>query len=116
PWAPGREPTDQELLTQALATRQLSVAEQMAAWGELMEAHNPKTAMTRYAQFIEGQDRLRQATEARARSSLLGPVGPHRRWTWVRYPLDDAKTIRAKLGGTAQEGVLTVTPQRCAPR
>ena len=108
PWAPGREPTDQELVTQALATRQLSVAEQIAAWGELMEAHNPKTAMTRYAQFIEGQDRLRQATEAPARSSLLGPVGPHRRWTWVRYPLDDVKTIRAKLGGTINDVVLTV--------
>jgi len=54
PWAPGREPTDQELVMQALAAHQLSVAEQMATWGELMEAHNPKTAMTRYAQFHRG--------------------------------------------------------------
>jgi WS/DGAT/MGAT family acyltransferase len=64
--------------------------------------------MTRYAQFIEGHDRLRQATAARARSSLLGPVGPHRRWTWVRCPLDDVKAIRAKLGGTVNDVVLAV--------
>ena len=107
-WAPGREPTDQELVTQALAARQFSFAEQVQAWGQMMEAHNPKTAMTRYAQFVEGQERLRQATETRARSSLLGPVGPHRRWTWVRYGLDDVKTIRAKLGGTINDVVLTV--------
>ncbi len=36
PWAPGREPTDQELVTQALATRQFSFAEQIAAWGQMM--------------------------------------------------------------------------------
>jgi WS/DGAT/MGAT family acyltransferase len=108
PWAPGREPTDQELVTQALAARQFSFADQLQAWGQLMEAQNPRTAMTRYAQFIEGQDRLRQATEVRARSTLLGPVGPHRRWTWVRYALDDVKTIRAALGGTVNDVVLTV--------
>ena len=44
----------------------------------------------------------------RARSSLLGPVGPHRRWTWVRYRLADVKTIRAGLGGTVNDVVLAV--------
>jgi diacylglycerol O-acyltransferase / wax synthase len=108
PWAPDREPTDQELITNALAARQFSFAEQTTAWGELMDAANPKTAMTRYAQLLEGQDRLRQATETRARSSLLGAVGPHRRWTWVRYRLKDIKVIRAGLGGTVNDVVLTV--------
>ena len=108
PWAPGREPTDQELVTQALATRQFSFAEQIAAWGEMMEAANPQTAMTRSAQFLEGQDRLRQATATPARSALLGPVGPHRRWTWVRYRLADVKVIRAGLGGTVNDVVLAV--------
>ena len=108
PWAPGPEPTDQELVTQALATRQFSFAEQIAAWGEMMEAANPQTAMTRSAQFLEGQDRLRQATATPARSALLGPVGPHRRWTWVRYRLADVKVIRAGLGGTVNDVVLAV--------
>jgi WS/DGAT/MGAT family acyltransferase len=108
PWAPGREPTDQELVTQALATRQFSFAEQIAAWGEMMEAANPQTAMTRSAQFLEGQDRLRQATGTPARSALLGPVSPHRRWTWVRYRLADVKVIRAGLGGTVNDVVLAV--------
>jgi diacylglycerol O-acyltransferase / wax synthase len=108
PWAPGDEPTDQELITQALTARQFSAAGQVHAWGQLMEAHDPRTALTRYTEFVEGQNQLRQATETRARSPLLGPVGPHRRWTWVRYPLADVKTIRAKLGGTVNDVVLTV--------
>jgi WS/DGAT/MGAT family acyltransferase len=108
PWAPDREPTDQELVTHALATRPLSYAEQFTSWSQIMEAGNPKTAMTRFAHFLEGQDRLRQATAVPARSSLLGPVGAHRRWSWVRYRLDDVKAIRAALGGTVNDIVLTV--------
>ena len=107
PWAPGREPTDIELVTQALAARQFYPVEQLHTYRQLMAGHNPKLALTWFAQFVEGQEPLRQATETPARSSLLGPVGRHRRWTWVRYPLDDVKTIRVKLGGTVNDVVLT---------
>jgi WS/DGAT/MGAT family acyltransferase len=39
-------------------------------------------------------------------TSLNGPIGPHRRWSWAEASLDDVKTIRAALGGTVNDVVL----------
>jgi hypothetical protein len=36
-----------------------------------------------------------------AASSLTGPIGPHRRWSWGKLRLADVKTVRSGLGGTA---------------
>jgi WS/DGAT/MGAT family acyltransferase len=38
--------------------------------------------------------------------SLVGPVGPHRRWTWTEASLADVKRIRTALGGTVNDVVL----------
>jgi diacylglycerol O-acyltransferase / wax synthase len=42
----------------------------------------------------------------RARS-LNGPIGPHRRWAWSETSLDAIKGVRARLGGTVNDVVLT---------
>jgi WS/DGAT/MGAT family acyltransferase len=39
-------------------------------------------------------------------SSLNGPIGPHRRWSWARSQLSDVKAIRGALGGTVNDVVL----------
>jgi diacylglycerol O-acyltransferase len=39
-------------------------------------------------------------------TSLNGPIGPHRRWSWAEASLDDVKTVRAALGGTVNDVVL----------
>ena len=36
------------------------------------------------------------------------PIGPHRRFTWVRADLADIKAIKAELGGTVNDVVLSV--------
>src|ERR687893_177910 len=36
------------------------------------------------------------------------PIGPHRRFTWVRGNLDDVKAIKNELGGTVNDVILTV--------
>jgi len=41
-------------------------------------------------------------------SPLNGPIGPHRRVTWVRTPLADFKTIKNLVGGTVNDVVLAV--------
>jgi diacylglycerol O-acyltransferase len=41
-------------------------------------------------------------------SSLTGPIGPHRRWSWADTRLADVKTVRASLGGTVNDVVLTL--------
>ena len=43
-----------------------------------------------------------------ASSSLTGPIGPHRRWSWAEVRLSDVKTVRAALGGTVNDVVLTM--------
>jgi WS/DGAT/MGAT family acyltransferase len=41
-------------------------------------------------------------------SSLTGPIGPHRVWTWARASLGDVKKVRSALGGTVNDVVLTL--------
>ena len=38
---------------------------------------------------------------------LNGPLGPHRRWSWTETSLDAVKQVRAGLGGTVNDVVLT---------
>ena len=40
-------------------------------------------------------------------SCVGGPIGPHRRWGWARTTLGDVKRVRAGLGGTVNDVVLT---------
>ena len=42
----------------------------------------------------------------RSATSLNGPIGPHRRWSWAEASLADVKTIRSGLGGTVNDVVL----------
>jgi len=41
-------------------------------------------------------------------SSLTGPIGRQRRYTWARASLDDVKTIKRELGGTVNDVFLAV--------
>lgn len=42
-----------------------------------------------------------------ARSSLSGPIGRGRRYTWARASLDDIKLVKRELNGTVNDVVLT---------
>ncbi len=41
-------------------------------------------------------------------SSLTGPIGPHRVWSWAKVSLGDVKEARSALGGTVNDVVLTL--------
>jgi WS/DGAT/MGAT family acyltransferase len=43
-----------------------------------------------------------------ATSSLTGPIGPHRTWSWAKVSLAEVKRMRAGLGGTVNDVVLTL--------
>jgi diacylglycerol O-acyltransferase / wax synthase len=43
-----------------------------------------------------------------APSSLIGPIGPHRRWAWAAVRLSDVKAVRSGLGGTVNDVVLAI--------
>jgi diacylglycerol O-acyltransferase len=58
--------------------------------------------------LAEGAVLLRSLAEwtKRPATSLNGPIGPHRRWSWAEASLDDVKTVRQGLGGTVNDVVL----------
>ncbi|WP_067822676.1 WS/DGAT/MGAT family O-acyltransferase [Actinomadura kijaniata] len=41
-----------------------------------------------------------------AAGSLNGPVGPHRRWSWVHADLDEIRRVRKAFGGTVNDVIL----------
>src|SRR3989442_764594 len=44
-------------------------------------------------------------------SSLTGPIGPHRVWSWATVRLTDVKAVRSELGGTVNDVVLAICTQ-----
>lgn len=42
-----------------------------------------------------------------ATTSLNGPIGPHRRWSWASTTLDEIRAVRKAFGGTVNDVVLT---------
>ena len=70
--------------------------------GALRITAGPRTRLA------EGAALLRSLAEwgKRSATSLNGPIGPHRRWSWAEASLDDVKIIRHGLGGTVNDVVL----------
>jgi diacylglycerol O-acyltransferase / wax synthase len=103
-WAPGPMPGPARLLAGAIveqATNPFAAAERLAA---------ALRAPRQFAALLEDTSRglIGFAGVARppARSSLNGPLGPHRRWSWARGRLSDVQRIRRGLGGTVNDVVL----------
>jgi len=99
-WEPEAAPDGVVLLTRALAHNLLSPLEAMRdlpAPGEIVRVGK---------QAARGLWRLRDVFRPTTPSSLNGPVGPHRRWSWARAQLSDVKDVRAALGGTVNDVVL----------
>jgi diacylglycerol O-acyltransferase len=104
-WSAPPEPSDIEVLAQTLL-RRVSPAGQIRALRRALMA--PGETLRSTAQFaraaVAASPRLRPVSS----SSLTGPIGPHRRWSWAQIGLSDVKTVRAALGGTVNDVVLTV--------
>ena len=77
-WHPAAEPSDAELVRDAIGETLVSPNE-IARWAR---------------------------ASLRGPRKIEGTIGPHRRWTWARTTLADVKTIRTALGGTVNDVVL----------
>jgi len=101
-WDPRAEPSDLELLVRGASHRVLHPAEQARA------------AMRTRPDLVRGTLGALRAMAAAApglrpsRSSLTGAIGPHRVWSWARVGLGEVKQVRASLGGTINDVVLTI--------
>jgi WS/DGAT/MGAT family acyltransferase len=101
-WRPGPEPSDVELFVRGAYHRARHPAEQASA------------AVRARSELLRGSVRLMRAVAAAApamrpsASSLTGPIGPHRVWSWAHARLEDVKRVRKSLGGTVNDVVLAI--------
>jgi diacylglycerol O-acyltransferase len=107
PWRPDPEPSDMRLLTDAIGERVTSPYEQVRALRALTRPGRRLAStvadVARGAASTIGV--LRRAVGEE--STLSGTTGPHRRWAWARTTLGEIKAVRAGLGGTVNDVVLT---------
>lgn len=106
-WTPHAEPSPLGVVGD-LAKDALQVAMELGE-SAINAFRDPQRAMRSARETLEGLGEVVWAGLTPAPGSPLnGPIGPHRRVTWVRTPLADFKTIKNHLGGTVNDVVLAV--------
>jgi diacylglycerol O-acyltransferase / wax synthase len=101
-WRPGPEPSDVELFVRGAYHRARHPAQQASV------------AVRARSELFRGTVRMMRAFAAVAptlrpsTSSLTGPIGPHRVWSWANARLSDVKDVRSSYGGTVNDVVLAV--------
>jgi len=103
PWTPAAEPSTAGLIAQPLVRRAKSP---FSAAAGLVRA--PGEIADRALQAARGTVAMRDLLRPTPRTSLNGPIGPHRRWDWAHAGLSDVKSVRGALGGTVNDVVLAV--------
>ncbi len=104
-WAPAPEPSGLEVLIQTLAHR-ASPAGQLESLRGALRA--PLETLRSIGEVARATVAATPSMRPVAASSLIGPIGPHRRWSWAEVRLSDVKAVRASLGGTVNDVVLTL--------
>ena len=105
PWSAPPEPSDIEVLARTIS-HWVSPSGQMRALQHALAAPRQTIAAALEAAraALAAGPRMRLAPS----STLTGPIGPHRRWSWAEVSLADVKTVRAELGGTVNDVVLSI--------
>ena len=103
-WEPEAAPSGIQLLADGLVRRAVSPYEIARTAGSALRAPRELArAVEDTARSVIGMRDLVRLTPS---SSLNGPIGPHRRWSWARSQLSDVKVVRTVLGGTVNDVVL----------
>ncbi len=104
PWQARPEPNVIDVLAQSVAGV-ISPAEQFRV---IMPAlRHPREALRMTMETLRSFASAGARLMPQAESSLNGGFGPHRRWTAAHSTLADVKRIRAGLGGTVNDVVLS---------
>jgi WS/DGAT/MGAT family acyltransferase len=105
PWVPEPEPSGIQLTADAVADGIASPLSRLQGLPGLRGAQ--MLSPREMAELLGGLARAWPAFRPTP-SSLNGPVGPHRRWSWVRSSLDDVREIKSALGGSVNDVVLAI--------
>jgi diacylglycerol O-acyltransferase len=106
-WIPTPLPNGAQLLADALLERATVPAE--IARGVRAALRGPLAVVKRLGDALVGVGAMAWAGLQPAPASIFNvPIGPHRRFTWVRGDLGQFKAVKNELGGTVNDVVLTV--------
>jgi diacylglycerol O-acyltransferase / wax synthase len=105
PWSAPPEPAGLEILVRS-AARWAGPAGQLQALQRALAA--PAETLRSLAEVVRAAGSAGPRLRPVGASSLIGPIGPHRRWSWARARLSDVKIVRAELGGTVNDVVLAL--------
>jgi WS/DGAT/MGAT family acyltransferase len=105
-WLPRPEPSDAQLLGEALLQRVTSPAEIVRGARALLRG--PRQVAGRLAADAANAGKLLGAGVAAPPSPLNIEIGPHRRFTWTEGDVDEFKRIKNEHGGTLNDAVLSV--------
>lgn len=97
-------PSAMKLATQAAADMMQLPARTARTLGSAIA--QPVNAVRQISQAARATAKLATAAAPAAESSLSGPIGRQRRYTWSRASLTDIKAIKRMLGGTVNDVVL----------
>ncbi len=104
PWRPAPEMSGPEFLGAAVAERLVNPYEAVRTVRSLIT--RPRRLVQEISSNTRGMTALMSLAKPKEPSSLNGPIGPHRRYTWARGQVSDVKAIRSVLGGTLNDVVL----------
>jgi diacylglycerol O-acyltransferase len=104
-WAAPPEPSGLEVLLRT-TVRHASPAGQLEMLSRALRT--PRETLRSLAELARAAASAGPSLRPVAASSLTGPIGPHRRWSWAQASLADVKSVRAGLGGTVNDVVLTL--------
>ena len=106
-WQPSPEPGD--VFVAARGVADLAATPLGIAKRALSAVTDPGRTVHEAQEALSGIGEVARNTVISApETPLNGPIGPHRRVTWVRAPLADLKRVKGALGGTVNDVFLTV--------
>jgi WS/DGAT/MGAT family acyltransferase len=97
-------PSSLSLAAQAAVDMVMMPVREVSALGGALT--NPGAAVQQVTDMARAMLRMASSMLPATGSSLSGPIGQQRRYTWARSSLDDIKTIKGRLGGTVNDVVL----------
>jgi diacylglycerol O-acyltransferase len=105
-WSPRVQPTGIRLAGEALVQLALSPYEQWRAVRRVLRT--PGRAARQLVDLAGGVGSYVRRLVPTETTSLVGVIGPHRRWTWASVELDALRAVHRELGGTVNDVILTV--------
>ena len=105
-WEPEPEPSDSRVLRDAMVDMALNPLRQAQSAASLLR--NPQRLGELAKNTAAGLTSFRTHLSSTKPLSIEGAIGPHRCWDQTSVSLDDVKTIRAALGGTINDVLLTL--------